>query len=105
MSLRLIAIFSGSCMCFFAIFAIAGAIVAEYSIICRVVGVSSRIFSMSSMNPMSSISSASSRTTIEISARDSVFRFRWSSTRPGVPTTMFTPLLSAFTCRSSDEPP
>ena len=42
---------------------------------------------------------------MEISDSDRVFRFRWSSTLPGVPTTMFTPLLSAFTCRSSDEPP
>ena len=63
-----------------------GGMVAENSTVCRSVGVSSRIVSMSSVKPMSSISSASS-VTVRMSSSSSEPRRMWSIARPGVATT------------------
>ncbi|CPU67407.1 Uncharacterised protein [Mycobacteroides abscessus] len=74
--------------------------VAEKSIVCRCAGVRARIFSTSGRNPRSSISSASSRTTVAARVR---LRWPWfirSIMRPGVPTTTSTPRVSASTCGS-----
>ena len=67
------------------------AIVAEKSAVWRFSGRADRIFSRSSAKPMSSISSASSRTTISTSSKRIVPRSRWSTQRPGVATTTSTP--------------
>ena len=79
--------------------------VAEKRRVCLSSGVSLSILVMSSTKPMSSISSASSRTTTW-----TYFSFRvplsiWSITLPGVPTTTWTPFLRAFICLSIDVPP
>ena len=55
--------------------------------------------------PMSSIRSASSRTTISIAVRSMVRRSRWSMSRPGVATTMSTPRRSVRTCGMIGSPP
>ena len=55
--------------------------------------------------PMSSISSASSRTKKRMSASFSVPRRMWSMTRPGVPTTICTPRCKPRNCRSYGWPP
>ena len=65
---------------------IGGGTVALKSSVCRSAGHWRRIFSMSGRKPMSSMRSASSRTTISSSFSSSVRRLMWSSTRPGVPT-------------------
>ena len=70
---------------------ICAGIVAEKSATFLSSGVSARIVSTSSAKPMLSISSASSRTRNRNSERSSVPLFRWSMTRPGVPTTTCTP--------------
>ena len=55
-----------------------------------------RMVSISSTNPMLSISSASSSTLNLSFSKESVLRSRWSLTRPGVPMTMSQPCLSAL---------
>jgi hypothetical protein len=72
-------------------FLICFGMVAEKRATCLVSGVSARIVSTSSAKPMLSISSASSRTRNRSWVRSSVPLSRWSITRPGVPTTMWTP--------------
>ena len=62
--------------------------VAENITICSFLGRLSRIFRTSLKKPMSSISSASSRTTVLTLSRRMVRRFMWSSIRPGVATTI-----------------
>ena len=57
------------------------------------------------MNPMSSIVSASSRTTCVTAPRSIEPRFMWSMSLPGVATMTSTPLLSAFSCTSMPCPP
>ncbi len=59
-------------------------IVAENSMVCLVFGVALKIFSTSSMNPMSSILSASSKTTNLTFDKSIVRRSMWSSILPGV---------------------
>ena len=79
--------------------------VAENSIVCLCLGMALRMNSMSSMNPMSSILSASSRTRVLMSDRFRAFLVTMSLTRPGVPTTMSHPLLSFASCFSMLAPP
>ena len=64
-----------------------------------------RIVSMSSVNPMSSISSASSRTTVVMSSSSSEPRRMWSMARPGVATTTCTPRRNACSWRWMGWPP
>ena len=80
-------------------------IVALNRAVWRSAGAASRIASRSSAKPMSSISSASSRTTYSISSSLSVPRLRWSTQRPGVATTTSTPLFSRLICRWMGWPP
>ena len=56
--------------------------------------VAERMVSIGSINPMFSISSASSNTRVEMLVRSRVFLCKWSMILPGVPTTMCTPFLS-----------
>src|SRR5664279_1566185 len=85
--------------------AMRGGSVAENSAVWRVFGVAARIASRSSAKPMSSISSASSRTSVRRLPRASERRFTWSSARPGVATTTSTPRFRALSCVSIDAPP
>jgi hypothetical protein len=55
--------------------------------------------------PMSSISSASSSTSVRMPSMRSVLRLTWSSARPGVATTTSTPRFNARSCVSIDAPP
>ncbi len=79
--------------------------VAENSTVCRSRGTEDMIDSMSSAKPMSSISSASSRTTVRSSSKLTVRRVRWSIARPGVATTTSTPASSARIWRTIGWPP
>ncbi len=80
-----------SFICFLAMFIMLPGIVAEKSRV-RLSGlVPFRMFSTSSINPILSISSASSRTAYFTAAREMLFLFIWSIIRPGVPTTISTP--------------
>ena len=65
----------------------------------------SRIASMSSWKPIDSISSHSSSTAHFTRSSFSVPRRRWSSTRPGVPHTIWPPALSISTWRPIGAPP
>ena len=85
--------------------AMRGGIVAENNTVWRSLGSEPRIVSMSSAKPMSSISSASSSTTVRIPSTSSERRPRWSRTRPGVPTTTWTPRSSDCSCRKIGCPP
>ena len=76
-------------------------IVAENITVCRSTGAAVRIVSMSSANPISSISSASSRTTVVMSLSRKYRRSMRSIARPGVATTTSTPRFSAATWRPS----
>ncbi len=67
-------------------------------------GSSARIFRMSRMKPMSSIRSASSRTRISTRDRSIVRWPTWSSSRPGVATTISGPARSARTWASKPTP-
>ena len=84
---------------------IRGGSVAENSTVWRSAGVDWRIDSMSSAKPMSSISSASSSTTIRTPSSRSVPRLMWSIARPGVATTTCTPSRSAPSWRPIGWPP
>jgi hypothetical protein len=79
--------------------------VADQRLACLSSGVYLRIHSMSSMNPMSSILSASSMTSDLIFPSSKVPLLMWSMSLPGVPTTMWTPLLSSLICLSMETPP
>ena len=70
---------------------ICGGMVAENRATCLSAGVSARIVSTSSAKPIFSISSASSSTRNRSWTRSRVPLSRWSMTRPGVPTTTWTP--------------
>ena len=67
---------------------------AENISVLRSCGTSARMALMLSVNPMSSISSASSITTFFIVARETVLRSIRSRRRPGVATMICTPLFS-----------
>ena len=81
----------GRVRCWRAIPSMRDGMVAEKSTVCRCAGACSRIASMSSAKPMSSISSASSSTTVARPPSRSVPRAMWSRARPGVATTTSTP--------------
>ena len=85
--------------------AISGLIVAENSNVLRSCGTSARMALMLSVNPMLSISSASSITTFCMVASDTVFRSIRSINRPGVATMICTPCFRARIWLSMDEPP
>ena len=57
------------------------------------------------IKPMSSIRSASSRTTVSTLPRRTDFRFMWSMSRPGVATTIWGFFFSWVICRSMGWPP
>ena len=85
--------------------AISGGMVAEKNSVCRSFGTSATIFRMSRMKPMSSMRSASSRTsTSTLSKRTARLLWR-SSRRPGVATRTSTPLASARICLPIGTPP
>ncbi len=65
----------------------------------------SKMASISSVKPMSSISSASSRTKYSTFDRSSAPRLIMSRTRPGVPTTTSMPRSSDLSCRLMAWPP
>ena len=102
---RSMVIWTGSFMNRFTSRLISGDMVAEKNRVCFVSGMNSAIRSISSRKPMSSISSASSRISMRrlssFSAPDSIR----SMTRPGVPTTNWTPRRRASNCGRKEEPP
>ena len=98
-------IWTGSFWYFLVSSRIALGIVAENKAVCLSSGTFDRIVSISSLNPMSNISSASSKTTIFTWSSFNVFLFIWSITRPGVPITTCTPPFRAFICLSIGCPP
>ena len=65
---------------------------------CRFLGSVSRMALSSLAKPIESISSASSSTSTRMPLGSSVCCRRWSSTRPGVPTTICAPASSASIC-------
>ena len=79
--------------------------VAENRRVCLFSGIALRMYSMSSMNPMSSILSASSRTITDTSERFRTFLLIMSLTRPGVPATMSHPCWSFLIWPSMLAPP
>jgi hypothetical protein len=85
--------------------AMRGGMVAEKKASWRSSGSSARMVSMSSRKPRASISSASSSTQKVTCWRVSDPRRRWSSRRPGVPTTIWAPARRARNCRSMGWPP
>ena len=82
-------------------------IVAENSIVCRDAdgGSASAIRRTSGQKPMSIMRSASSRTKISSFEKSPTLLRMWSSSRPGVATTMSTPALRARSCGSIGTPP
>ena len=95
----------GSYMWRSASFAIGGGIVAENSPVCRPDGHIRRIFSTSSMNPRSSISSASSRTTKRTAVSTRMWREIRSIMRPTVATTTCAPARRRGACCAIGWPP
>ena len=85
--------------------AMRGEMVAEKSAVWRSAGVADRIASRSSAKPMSSISSASSRTTTLTASKRRLPRLRWSTARPGVATTTSTPRRRPRSCWPIGWPP
>ncbi len=79
--------------------------VAEKSSVCRCRGSSANTRFMSGRKPMSSMRSASSSTSTSTCDRSMVFWPAWSSSRPGVATTMSTPRFSAAIWLLIDTPP
>ena len=80
-------------------------IVAEKSNFCTCPGAFERIKSRSSLNPIESISSASSRTILSRLASKSFFLLIMSFVRPGVPITICGPLFKALIWVSMLAPP
>ena len=80
-------------------------IVAENRRVWRSCGILLRMAPTSSIKPISSIRSASSRTTVSHQPRERVPPFRRSRTRPGVPTTTWEPLRSFAICPLAWTPP
>ena len=79
--------------------------VAEKRTVWRSSGASFKIVSISSRNPMFSISSASSSTIVWRLSKRKVRRRRWSITRPGVPITSCTPPFKERICFPISCPP
>ena len=71
----------------------------------RLAGTAAPPSTMSSKKPMSSMRSASSSTSVFSASSFRLPRSRWSSTRPGVPTTMCAPCSSVAVCPRSGTPP
>ena len=84
---------------------IGSGIVAENKRVWRASGTRLMIASMSSKNPMLSISSASSRIRVSMWLSLSALRLIKSSNRPGVPTTTCAPERNALICFSILDPP
>jgi hypothetical protein len=82
-------------------------IVAEKNIVCREAegGSASAMRRTSGQKPMSIIRSASSSTKISSFEKSPTLLRMWSSSRPGVATTMSTPALRARSCGSIGTPP
>ena len=95
----------GFFMYFFVMLAISFGMVAEKSSMLRFSGTSARMALMLSVNPMFSISSASSMMTFFTRLRSTVLRFIRSRRRPGVATTTCTPRFSVLIWLSMLEPP
>lgn len=85
--------------------AISGLIVAENNRVLRSCGTSARMALMLSVNPILSISSASSITTLWMVDKDTVLRSIKSSRRPGVATMICTPRFRLRIWLSMEEPP
>lgn len=85
--------------------AISGLIVAENNRVLRSCGTSARMALMLSVNPILSISSASSITTLWMVDKETVLRSIRSNRRPGVATMMCTPRLRLRIWLSIEEPP
>ena len=96
---------SGACRKVFVIRSISGAMVALKNSVCRVKGVSWKMRSISGMNPMSSIRSASSTTMIWTPVSNSLPRSKWSSRRPGVAISTSTPRSISLSCSPKLTPP
>ena len=84
---------------------IGAGMVAEKNIVCLSSGIPAKIVRISSINPISTISSPSSRTRIWTWDRSMVPLFIWSIRRPGVATIIFGFLRSARNCLSISCPP
>ena len=95
----------GLFMYVFEILTISCGMVAEKSRVCFSFGVVSRIPSSSSLKPMVSISSASSRTKKRILLTSSFLRLIKSSDLPGVPTTIWAPRCNSATWPTMLAPP
>ena len=84
---------------------ISGAMVAEKNSVWRVLGVIWKMRSISGMNPISSIRSASSTTMICTPVNSSLPRSKWSSRRPGVAISTSTPRSISLSWSPNDTPP
>ena len=104
-SFALILTTCGSCMNFSPIERIAFGIVAEKSSVCLSSGTFLIIDSMSSKKPMSSISSASSKTSVLTCDKSTVLRLMWSSSLPGVPTKICGTCFKSLIWRRMSAPP
>ena len=96
---------TGSCWYFQAMVITSWLVVAEKSTSCRSMGVASMILVTSLTKPMLSISSASSSTMVCTLSRRMFPRFMWSSSRPGVATTICGHCLSWESCLVMGCPP
>ena len=85
--------------------AITGGMVAENSSVCSRAGRRAMIRLRSGRKPMSSMRSASSRTSVCSWSKRAWFCRMWSSSRPGVATSSSTPARSAFSCGPIGVPP
>ena len=83
----------------------AAGIVAEKQSVWRSIGTRARIPSTCGANPMSSMRSASSRTSSRIPPSETEPRSRWSMSRPGVATTTSGRLRSPLVCGPIGSPP
>ena len=90
---------------FFVISKMGFGIVAENSTVCRSSGMYSSTVSISSRNPILSISSASSNTMVFTSSHLIVLRLKWSITRPGVPIIIWAPPFKERICFTMSCPP
>ena len=97
---------TASCWYFFVMSKIGFGMVAENRTVCLPSsGIYSKIVSISSRNPMFSISSASSKTIVLTASQRIVFLRRWSMTRPGVPIMICAPPFNALIWRLISCPP
>ncbi len=102
---RLTVISLGACKKASASLRMAGAIVAEKNRVCRLSGSRLTIFSISGINPISSIRSASSITRIRVWVKSNPPRSNRSSRRPGVAISTSTPRFSTSFWSAMLSPP